>query len=84
MSQIIQNKQIPDDIPSIKIDDLQNKNLIDMLITNKFSESKSEIKRLLEQGGIKLNDNKIDNFENLELKIGDVMKIGKRKWIKFI
>lgn len=82
--EVIQNKQVPENIPEIKLDNLLKNNLIDTLILNKFSESKSEIRRLLEQGGIKLNDNKIDKLEDLKLISGDVMKIGKRKWVKFI
>lgn len=45
--------------------------------------SVSEGKRLLSQGGIKVNDNKIFD-ENFKLKSGDIIKIGKLDFAKVI
>jgi tyrosyl-tRNA synthetase len=44
--------------------------------------SRSDIRRLLTQGGVSLGDNKIDEKAELSLQDGDVLKVGKRSWFK--
>lgn len=79
---VVQNKEIPNDIPEVALKDLTNKKLSDIAGENKLIASKGEFKRLMIQGGIKLNDEKIETEDNLNLKNGDIIKIGKRKWLK--
>lgn len=43
--------------------------------------SKSEVKRLVKQGAIDVNGEKINN-PNMELKVGDKINLGKRKFLK--
>jgi ribosomal protein S4 len=45
------------------------------------SKSKADIKRLVAQGAVSLNDSKIDSFETL-VKAGDLVQMGKRDWFK--
>ncbi|MCX7622087.1 MAG: RNA-binding S4 domain-containing protein, partial [Acidimicrobiales bacterium] len=50
-----------------------------------LASSNSEAKRLIEQGGVKLNGNTVTdvNFE-FQPKSGDILKVGKRKFIKLL
>lgn len=50
---------------------------------NYFGEakSKSDIKRLVTQGAVSINDSKIDSFD-ATLKSGDLVQAGKRDWFK--
>lgn len=50
---------------------------------NYFGEakSKSDIKRLVTQGAVSINDAKIDNFD-APVKSGDLVQMGKRDWFK--
>ncbi|MBQ2645318.1 tyrosine--tRNA ligase [bacterium] len=79
---VVQNKGIPSDIPEIKI--TESKTLADIVIENHLVESKGELKRLIAQGGIKVNDEKCMDInytfdmENLPI----VLKVGKRKFLK--
>ena len=57
--------------------------IADLIMECKLTSSKSEAKRLIEQGGVELDGKKImDNNTDIELKDGMVLKVGKRKFIK--
>ena len=78
-------KAIPDDIPELAIETGATigsvaLNFVDM----KFVPSKSEFIRMLKQGGVQLNGEKI-GFADIdkELTDGDVLKIGKKNFVKF-
>lgn len=78
-------KSIPNDIPNFVIDSDKDK-LIDMsslLVEQKIVSSNSEFRRLLKQGGIQLNGEKIDDLETV-LICGDVLKIGKKRFLRII
>ena len=81
---VVQNKGVPSDIPEIKISG--DKALVDIILENKLAESKGEIKRLIAQGGLKINDEKCTDINTI-IKTSDlptVIKAGKRKFIKVI
>jgi tyrosyl-tRNA synthetase len=58
-------------------------NPTDLLVTLKFVSSKSEARRLITGGGLKINDQKItDSQKDLNIKSGDIIQAGKRKFGK--
>jgi tyrosyl-tRNA synthetase len=75
---MIQNKEVPDDMPELSP---KSKNIVDVLIEAKLAKSKSEARRLIEGGGVKVNDNKVETDE-MELEPGDIVKKGKRFFVK--
>ncbi|MBT8378838.1 MAG: tyrosine--tRNA ligase [Ignavibacteria bacterium] len=79
-------KDVPDDIPEYKIEDDKSEiNIIELITKIKFAPSKGEAKRLVMQGGVSVDGNKITNFNSkLKLKDGMILKVGKRKFIKFV
>lgn len=76
----VQNKELPTDIPTVKIKD-KNQTIEDLLYGEKIIESKSEIKRLSEQGGLSLNDKGIKSEDMAE---EGILKIGKNRYYKLI
>lgn len=77
-------KAIPDNIPELVIGD--KKELIEigaLLVEEKYVASVSEFRRLVAQGGVKLNQETVNDL-NVELADGDVLRIGKKKFIKLI
>ena len=72
--------ELPDDIPTIEIKNgewlIQN-----LLIELNLVESKSEGRRMLEQGGVKINQAKVVN-ETVAVSSGDIVQVGKRKFVK--
>ncbi len=80
-NRVFRDKDKPTDIPEVKTKSPIL--LIDFIIKNKLAASKSEAKRLMEQGGVKLDDKKIlDWKKEIKVKNGDVLKVGKRKFVK--
>jgi tyrosyl-tRNA synthetase len=79
---VFAKKEMPDDILEIK---LQSKkiNPVDLLLSLKFVTSKNEAKRLVEGNGMKVNQEKVGSWEkDLDLKTGDIIQAGKRKFAK--
>ena len=77
------NKDIPEDIPEFKLKD--NMKLVDFVFDAEIVDSKSEIKRLIKQGGVKIDDIQIKDIHFLlEKNKYKVIKIGKRKFLKIV
>jgi len=78
-------KAIPNDIPILLLD-LEKDTVNDSipgLIELGYIKSRSEFIRLIRQGGIQINGEKIDEDEiNSVLINGDVIRIGKKRFIK--
>lgn len=78
-------KSIPENIPEIKMNDSIKhlEDIIQLLIDDNFIQSKSEIRRLISQGGVQINGEKINEISAI-LNNGDVIKIGKKKFVKIV
>lgn len=79
-AQFSQNK-IPDDIPIYSIQEPTN--ILDLLVDCKLTKSKSEARRLVEQGAVRINQEKITNI-SLEISPDkeSIIQVGKRRFIK--
>ncbi len=75
-------KEIPEAIPCHKLP-AQPVRLIDLMVEAQLVSGKSEARRLIRQGGVRLNG-KVISDELLELNSGGekVLKVGKRKFLK--
>ncbi|HIT89452.1 MAG TPA: tyrosine--tRNA ligase [Candidatus Merdenecus merdavium] len=76
-------KAIPENIPSLTLSK-DKKTLLDaipQLVKEGFAGSNGEFRRLVKQGGVQLNQEKIEDLQT-ELKDQDVLKIGKKKFVK--
>lgn len=78
-------KQVPDDIPEFRIDNGTEIGILDLLVKVNFATSKGEARRLVVQGGVSLDGEKLTDI-NAQIKIDKitVLKAGKRKFIKII
>lgn len=80
------NKAIPENIPELSIAPGETvQDVIAQLISMGFVASKNEFLRLVKQGGVQLNNKKLPQ-EALQqpLNSGDVMKIGKKRFVRYI
>jgi len=81
---VFANKEIPSDIPTFSIIKKEMK-LIDLLLSLKLVQSKSDARRLVEQGAVDVDGTTI--YEKEELLVpykGMIIKVGKRRWAKII
>ncbi|MFH1551964.1 MAG: tyrosine--tRNA ligase, partial [bacterium] len=90
-NRVFKDKQEPLEIPICKLDS-KKYNVLDLLVKTKLVPSKSEAKRLIEQGAVRINDKKIDDWQEIidvrgKIKKGDrkgfvIIQVGKKKFIK--
>ncbi|QCT95124.1 tyrosine--tRNA ligase [Caminibacter mediatlanticus TB-2] len=72
--------QIPDDIEEFEI---EPQNIVDALVTTKLANSKSEARRHIKGGAVRINQEKISSQDiNLEKDKEYILQIGKRKFAK--
>jgi tyrosyl-tRNA synthetase len=79
---IFVRKELPDKIPEVAIENRKIW-LVELLVRSKLAGSKREARRLIMQGGVKL-DNRVctDPEAEIELREGMVLKVGKRRFAK--
>ena len=78
------NKGIPDDIPEFIVS-INEISISDLIVDSGCAPSKAEAKRLIKQGGVTLDGEKIsDPSANIEIKNGQILKVGKRKFVKLV
>ncbi len=78
------NKGIPDDIPEFEVSEKEI-GILDLILKVKFAPSRSEARRLILQGGVSIDGEKITDFkQSVQIKNGMILKVGKRKFAKLI
>ncbi|MCK5087445.1 MAG: tyrosine--tRNA ligase, partial [Melioribacteraceae bacterium] len=78
------NKGIPDDMPELK-PGVSNMNIIDLILEVNFAPSKGEARRLIQQGGVSIDGEKITDINtSISFESNKILKVGKRKFIKLL
>jgi len=75
-------KELPDDIEEVSVG-ADSANLLELLLEHKMIPSKGEGRRLMEQGGVKVNGEKV-NDPHMELTLNEektLLQVGKRKFL---
>ena len=80
---VFQKGQIPVDILTVEVSK-EGLDIAQVIVENKLTPSKSELRRLVKQGGVKVNSEKIEDLQNIVLEGELVIQIGKKKFIKII
>jgi tyrosyl-tRNA synthetase len=79
---VFKEKKAPLKIPLVKIKE-KKIDILDLLVKIKLAESKAEAKRLINQGGIKINGEKKEDWkEKVEINDKTIVQAGKRKFIQ--
>jgi len=79
---VYKNKEMPTDIPTINIE-VDKMNIIDLIMETKLVESRSEARRLVEQGGLEAGGVKItDPTEEVAIEKDIIIRAGKHKFVK--
>lgn len=79
----VQNKQAAEDVMTVQVKSpLSSSQLIDIIVESGLSASKSEARRLFEQGAIRNGDVQIGLDDELAIDGELTLRIGKRRYIK--
>ncbi|WP_404451372.1 tyrosine--tRNA ligase [Virgibacillus necropolis] len=80
---VFQKNQMPDEIPEVLWEKEVTIGILDLIADLNLLPSKSEARRMIKNGGIRLNQEKVEdpNFK-VEIKDNLVLQVGKRKFIR--
>lgn len=83
---IFVKKGLPDEIEEYVIDSkIKEMEILDLIVTVNFAPSKGEARRLVLQGGVTIDGDKISDIkEIIKFDKTKILKVGKRKFIKLI
>jgi tyrosyl-tRNA synthetase len=80
---VFQKGSLPEDIPVVEWKGDTEIGILDLLVELKLQSSKSEARRMIQNGGVRLNEEKVSDV-NLQVTIteGLILQVGKRKFVK--
>jgi len=85
---VFREKKAPSDVPEFEvpanlIDEEGKVLLVELVFSSGLVSSKSEAKRLITQNAVKIEGKVInDPYQKVEIKEGEILKIGKRRFVK--
>jgi len=78
---IFQKREMPEDLPEIKVK--SGETILDIVSKTEVYDSNSEIKRAINQGAIRINDKKINDFKQIvDCEDGAILRVGKKSYFK--
>ena len=77
---VFQEHEVPEDVPKFE---MAGESIVDVLVASQLASSKSDARRLLEQGSIKVNEMVVKSAEEIVEKDSVVQK-GKRFFVKVV
>ena len=81
---VFSKKELPEEMEEVKLKK-DKINIVDFLVGCGATKSKGEAKRLVEQGGVRINDVAIEGWDGeTEFKGGEVIQVGKRKFLRIV
>ncbi len=81
----VQKKETPEEVKIKKLE-VRNINIVELLIKTEMAESKSEARRLIEQGGIKVDGQAVNDInKNINInENGILLQRGKRQFVRVV
>ena len=80
---LVVNKGIPDDMPDFVLD--REILLVDLIAESGILNSKSEARRMINQGAVRLDEALVDDINAIVYSGGkQVLKVGKRRFLRIV
>jgi len=81
-TRVVSRKETPTEVKSLKFK-VKSLLLVDLLVQTKMAPSKSEARRLVKQGGVKINGEKQNNLDkNINLSVGILLQVGRHRYLR--
>jgi tyrosyl-tRNA synthetase len=81
---VFQKGELPSEMPTHR-PNVSELNIVDLLVAADLAKSKSEARRFIQQGGVKLDGEKVDSIELMvSVKDDMILQVGKRRFAKLI
>lgn len=82
---VFREKEVPSKIVSYSLDALLAKHLIDVLVDVGLATSKSEARRLIRQGGVRLDGKRVEDVNHMvTIEREIIIQVGKRRFVKLV
>ena len=82
--QIFQKGENPEEMELLSVKQAKV-NIVDLVVECKMANSKSDARRLVEQGGVRIGDEKIEDIETeIDLSSERVLRVGKRQFKRIV
>ena len=82
---VFSKNEMPTDMPEIQLSQATNSTLIEVMHATGIFDSKKEIRRLIDQGAVKVNSEKVDvSFIFTENHLPSVVQSGKRIFFRVV
>ncbi len=79
--QVIVNKDVPDDMDEISLD--EDMSILDIIVDNGMTKSKGEARRMVKQGAVRIDNEKVTDMDLVISKgTNMVIKVGKRRFLR--
>ncbi len=79
---VFSKKENPQDMPEVKVE--AGTLVSAVIVQHQIAKSKNEARRLIDQGGVKLDGNKVEQDIPLNIEQPAVLQVGKRHFLKLI
>ena len=79
---VFQKRELPSELPRVEVPRMVDP--VDLLVKVGAAGSRSEAKRLIRGGGVRLNDQRIESFDPLKIDSAAVLKVGKRRFYSLV
>lgn len=84
-TKVFSKREQPSDIPELALQDEETVNLVELLVASKLAATKNEARRLLKQGGVKLNGKPVTSSSLPRAEVsGAVLQVGSRRFRKLV
>ena len=83
--QVVQRREVPEHIEEYPLSVVlsQGESTSGSLVATRLAGSRSEAKRLLRQGAVEVDGRRVDT-EQVKFRVGSVIKVGKRNYVKVV
>lgn len=77
-------REWPAEMPEFKLEEGGSRKVVDMMVAGGLAPTRSEARRLIRQGGVRLDGQKVDDL-NLEIPQKEaVLQVGRRKFLRIL
>ncbi|MDD4607205.1 MAG: tyrosine--tRNA ligase [Patescibacteria group bacterium] len=82
-AKIFKNKDLPDEMSEFKVQH-SSMDILDLLVATGLVKSKGQARRLIEQKGVKIDQQVVNGIDEIEIKNNMVLQVGKRQFVRLV
>jgi tyrosyl-tRNA synthetase len=81
--QVVQRHDLPDEMPAYRPANAEA-NIVELVVDAGLARSKSQARRLIAQGGVRIDGQRVHEVERTVQIEGQVLQVGKRRFVRLV